>query len=143
MNHPVLKATVAFLKKHRTEILILLLLAVLTAVSYTICREPAADTLLLPEWATKYFLFPVAAISALLTVLRRYAASLATFAGYHAGIVLAVVGTDPGVAHFTYARTVFLSVFLSLVIIGVWSELLPILLRRWQKEATDKNHESP
>ena len=134
MNHPIKKAVVAFLKKHRTELLILLLLAVLTAFSYTICREPAADALLLPEWATRYFLFPVLAVSAVLTVLKRYASALSIFAGHHAGIVLAVVGTDPGIAHFAYARTVFLAILFSFLLVGVWCELLPVLLRRWQKE---------
>lgn len=124
-----------FLKKFRVQILLVLLLSLLTVMSYAILGKAAADSLLLPEWATRYLLLPIALASVVLTVLRRYCASLCLFAGYHAGIVLAIVGTGTGAEQLPYAQTVLFSVLLIAIAVGVWGEVLPTLLRRWRKDA--------
>ena len=124
----------ALLKKYRTQALLTVLLALLTLMSYLIAGEPAADSLLLPEWATRYLLLPIALVSVILTVLRRYYVSLALFAGYHAGILLAAVGTDPGTEHLLYGRIVFFSVLLVALISGVWCEILLTLHKKWNSE---------
>lgn len=134
MNEPLFPRLSAFLKKHGTYIAVLIILVLLSVMSYCICGKVAADELLIAEWGTKY-LFPVVAFSALLlAAFRKYFLSLSVFVGYHAGILLAAVGTDPGLLHFPYAKLTLCVTLIICTLIGVWAEIFSMLLPKWKME---------
>ena len=112
----------AFWNAHGIQIILPVLFCILTVFSFFICRKPAAGGLLIAEWGTKYLLFPVLGLSLASTVLKHPFLSLSLYIGYHAGLVLAFVGTDPGEAHFVYAKITVLLTVLIFVILGMWAE---------------------
>ena len=134
MTEPLFPRLSAFLKKHGTYIAVLTILILLSVMSYCICGKVAADELLIAEWGTKY-LFPLVALSALLlAVFRKYFLSLSIFVGYHAGILFAAIGTDPGLLQFPHAKLALCATLAICTLIGVWAEVFSILLPKWQKE---------
>lgn len=124
----------SFLSRYRTQITVPLVLLLLTVMSYCICAKPAANALLVPEWGTKYLLLPIALFAVVFSALKFYFVSLSAFIGYHAGLVLAVVGTDAGAAHFGYARITLLLTLAAIVILGIWAEVFTRLLPKWKAE---------
>ena len=113
----------AFFSLHGTRIFFVLFFGILTVFSFCICGKPTAGDILIAAWGTTYLLFPVSGIAlALSAVLKRYFLALSLFIGYHAGLVLAIVGTDPGEAHFLYGRITVILTMLIAVILGLWIE---------------------
>jgi len=111
-----------FLHAHGIQIFFPVLFCILTVFSFCICGKPAAGELLIAEWGTRYLLFPVLGIAAALSVLHRPFLALSVYLGYHAGLVLAVIGTDPGEAQFLYAKITVILTVLIVVILGFWME---------------------
>ena len=113
----------AFCSVHGARIFFVLFFGILTVFSFCICEKPAAGDILIADWGTTYLLFPVSGIAlALSAVLKRYFLALSLFIGYHAGLVLAIVGTDPGEAHFLYGKITVVLTMLIAVILGLWIE---------------------
>ena len=122
----------AFISRHRTQICVPLVLLLLTLMSYCICGQPAADALLVPEWGTRYLLLPTALGAILLSVLRLHLLSLSAFIGYHAGLVLAVVGTDAGTEQLVYGQVTVILTLTLVLILGAWAEVFSRLLPKWR-----------
>lgn len=113
----------AFFSLHGTRIFFVLFFGILTVFSFCICEKPAAGDILIADWGTTYLLFPVAGIAlALALLLKHEFLALSLFIGYHAGLVLAIVGTDPGEAHFLYGKITVVLTMLIAVILGLWIE---------------------
>ena len=123
-----------FLKNHGPQVYVPLLLTVLTVMSFCICKKPAADSLLLPEWGSKYLLLPIFLSAAILAAFKKLSASLSLYIGYHAGLALAMLGTDPGVAHFPYGLITLFATLLFSLTLGIWGEIFLFLLSRWDQK---------
>ena len=125
--------TRAFLQKYNAQIYIPLLLLILSTMSLLILRKPAAGDILVAEWGTKYLLPAVVLLSVLLSVLKRYFISLSIFIGYHAGLLLAVLGTDAGIEQLGYGKATVILTLLIFFTVGLWGEILIHFLSRKRK----------
>ena len=123
MNSPTFPRIRAFFSAHGKRIFFALFFCILTVFSFCICEKPAASEILIADWGTACLLFPVAGIALALSLLLRHEfLALSVFIGYHAGLVLAIVGTDPGEAHFLYGKITVILTMLIAVILGLWIE---------------------
>ena len=134
--------TRAFLQKYNAQIYVPLMLLLLSLLSYMILRKPTASGTVIPEWGTKHLLVPVVLLSLLLSALKRYFISLSIFIGYHAGVLLAVVGISPTVDQVDAGEATVLLTFAIIFVIGLWIEIFAYLLPKWRNRTEEAEGKS-
>ena len=132
----------AFFRRHGTYLSVLIVLALLSVLSYCICEKVAAGELRIGTWATHY-VFPIAIPAVfILAFFHRYFLSLSLLIGYHAGILLSAVGVPFEEMHFSYALIAFFSTVAIFLMLGIWAEVFAYLLQKWKAEKEQASDES-